>query len=178
MSQQTIILGGGGFWCIEATMQLLRGVVRVTSGYAGGVSENPSYARVAYGTADHAEVVEVIFDSEVIALETILSAFFTVHDPTQLNRQGNDVGPQYRSMILYTTDQQRIGIEKYIQELEGANTFHDPIVTEVKPLVQFFPAEKEHQNYYQNNRGQGYCQVIIDPKIAQLRSHFSAYLKK
>ena len=178
MTQQSerIIFGGGCFWCIEAVFQRLKGVGKVRSGYTDGKVKNPSYKEVCSGMTGHNEVVELEYDSSVISLDQLLSVFFTVHDPTTLNRQGNDVGTQYRSGIYYTTEEQREQIEKYISE-EAVKYWHDPIVTEVKPASEFYVAEDYHQNYFNNNSLQGYCQIIINPKLHKLRSSFKSLLK-
>lgn len=170
---EKIVLGGGCFWCIEAIYQMLKGVVKVTSGYAGKEGE-----RVNYYTGN-AEVVEVEFDPNIITLENIFAVFFTAHDPTSLNKQGADTGPQYRSVILYTTDEQRIEAEKFMQKLEAEKVYTKPIVTDLEPLQKFFEAEAMHQNYYNNNQNYNpYCQVVIDPKIAKIRQSFAHLLKK
>lgn len=174
---ETIIFGGGCFWCTEAVFQQLRGVNRVTSGYAGGTTPNPSYERLISGWADHAEVVRVEFDPEIISLEIVLTVFFASHDPTTLNRQGNDVGPAYRSLILTTTEQQEHAAKVMIEKLEAEHVFHDPIVTEVRPAGEFTEAEAYHQDFYKKNPQQRYCQVIIDPKIAKLRQTFAHLLR-
>ncbi len=175
--KQTIVFGGGCFWCVEAVVQRLKGVESVISGYSGGEKENPSYIAVSSGTTGHAEVVKVEFDPAIISLDTLLSVFFSSHDPTTIDRQGNDVGPQYRSAIYYTSEEQKKEIEKFIQNLEDEKTFSGKIVTEVQPLKNFYPAEEYHQNYYNQNKEQGYCQFVIDPKIAKLRAKFSHLLK-
>lgn len=174
---EKIVFGGGCFWCVEAVFQRLRGVESVVSGYAGGEKENPSYYAVAGGESGHAEVIQVEFDARVIQLEDLLAVFFSSHDPTTLNRQGNDIGSQYRSVIYYTTPEQKEAVEQFIQKLENEKTFSSKIVTEIEPLQKFFVAEGYHQNYYNQNREQPYCQVIIDPKIAKLRKQFSHLLK-
>ncbi len=174
---QTIIFGGGCFWCMEAVFQMLRGVASVTSGYAGGKLENPSYEVVSSGTSGHVEVIKVDFDPNIVALDDLLSVFFSSHDPTTPNRQGNDVGPQYQSAIFYTTDEQKATIEAFIGKLTEEKTFSKPIITDLHPLLAFYPAEKYHQNYYRNNSDQPYCQFVIDPKIAKLRKNYAHLLK-
>ncbi|MEK7623688.1 MAG: peptide-methionine (S)-S-oxide reductase MsrA [Patescibacteria group bacterium] len=178
MKNETIIFASGCFWCTEAVFQMLRGVNSVTSGYTGGEVENPRYQEVSGGGTGHAEAIKVEFDPSVVSLQDLLAVFFSTHDPTTPNRQGHDIGPQYRSAIFYTTPEQKKMIEDYIQELTNNQTFSKPIVTEVKSAATFYPAENYHQNYYQNNREQGYCQVIIDPKIAKLRQQYAHLLKK
>lgn len=174
---QTIIFGGGCFWCMEAVFQMLRGVNSVVSGYTGGTLPAPSYEAVCSGMTEHVEAIKVDFDPEVIKLEELLAVFFSSHDPTTLNRQGNDVGTQYRSAIFYTLPEQQSVIESYMQKLTAEETFKDPIVTEVKPATEFFPAEAYHQNYYQNNENKPYCQVVISPKISKLRKEYAHLLK-
>jgi len=177
MKQETIVFGGGCFWCVEAVFQRLKGVVSVISGYTGGEMKSPNYYAVAGGSTGHAEVIRVEYDPEVISFDTLLSVFFAFHDPTTLNRQGNDVGTQYRSAIFYTTLEQKGEAEKFIQKLEEEKTFSNKIVTEVVPLDTFYEAEEYHKNYYDNNPDQPYCQFMIDPKIAKLRAKFSHLLK-
>ena len=175
-SVDTIIFGGGCFWCVEAVMQMLRGVKKVTSGYAGGTLPNPTYQDVSSGTTGHAEVIQIDYDPSVVALDDLLAVFFSSHDPTALNRQGNDVGTQYRSVIFYTKPEQKPVIEAYIQKLTADKTFPKDIVTTVEPLTTFYPAEDYHQNYYRNNSTQPYCQFTIDPKIAKLRQQYAHLL--
>lgn len=165
---ETIVLGGGCFWCTEACFDLLEGVIRATVGYAGGVTENPTYEQVCRGKTGHAEVVEVEFDPSVVGLDKILDLFFASHDPTSLNRQGADVGTQYRSILLYNTEEQRAAVEEYIGRLQAE--YKRPIVTEVKELETFYPAEDHHQQYYAKNPGQGYCRVVIAPKVSKIKS--------
>lgn len=168
-------LGGGCFWCLEAVYQQLKGVQQVVSGYTGGHVENPSYEAVCTGTTGHAEVVQVTYDPDVVTFKDILDVFFTIHDPTTLNRQGADVGTQYRSAIYTHTPEQKQIAEQAISE---ASAYWDnPIVTEVTPLDTFYPAEAYHQNYYVNNPYQGYCRVVIAPKVAKFRQKFLEQLK-
>ncbi len=166
-SHETIVLGGGCFWCTEALLNTLAGVYRATPGYAGGHTQDPTYRQVCNGGTGHAEVVEVEYDPEVISLEDLLEVFFATHDPTSLNRQGADVGTQYRSIILYDSLQQRERVEKIIARL--AKDYDRPIVTEVKELERFYPAEDYHQRYYEKNPNQPYCRAVISPKLAKLR---------
>jgi peptide-methionine (S)-S-oxide reductase len=170
-------LGGGCFWCLEAVYELLEGVERVESGYAGGDEPNPTYERVCAGVTGHVEVVQVSFDPGVVSYREILEVFFATHDPTTLNRQGPDTGTQYRSAILYHSAEQREVAEGLIAELEKDGVFPGPIVTEVAPLTQFYPAEAYHQEYYRSNPDQPYCSFIIDPKVAKFREKFAARLK-
>lgn len=173
--KQTIVLGGGCFWCLDAGYRLINGVTEVVSGYAGGQLKDPDYYAVSGGQTGHAEVVKVTFDPAVISLEDILDIFWAMHDPTTQDRQGNDVGSQYRSAIYYTTDDQKPVIDKSLASV--AKLWDNPIVTEVKELNQFYPAEAEHQNYFTKHPEAGYCQVIINPKLAKLRQKFQAKIK-
>jgi peptide-methionine (S)-S-oxide reductase len=170
-------LGGGCFWCLEAVYEELRGVEKVESGYSGGTVPEPTYRQVCTGRTGHAEVVQVTFDPEVISFREILEVFFTIHDPTTLNRQGADVGPQYRSTIFYHDEDQRRVAEELIAELEERRLWEDPIVTEVTPFEVFYRAEDYHQGYFRNNAGQPYCQVVIAPKVAKFRKEYLAKLK-
>ena len=165
-------LAGGCFWCLEAAFELLQGVRRVVSGYTGGQAPNPSYAQVCSGTTGHAEAVQVAFDAGVLSFRQLLEAFFSIHDPTTLNQQGADIGTQYRSAIFYHTPEQKAEAERTIAELDASGTWAHPIVTEIKPLTVFYPAEDYHQQYYRNNPEQPYCQMVIAPKLAKLsQSH-------
>jgi peptide-methionine (S)-S-oxide reductase len=170
-------LGGGCFWCLEAVYQELRGVEKVESGYSGGDVPDPTYRAVCSGTTGHAEVVQVTFDPEMISYKDILEVYFTIHDPTTLNRQGADVGTQYRSVIYYHDDEQRRVAEAVISDLEAEGIWKDPIVTEVTPMDEFYIAEDYHQNYFLNNGYQPYCQVIIAPKVAKFRKQHLERLK-
>jgi peptide-methionine (S)-S-oxide reductase len=174
---ETIILGGGCFWCTEAVFKGLRGVQSVMPGYAGGTTPNPTYHEVSGEGTGHAEVVRVEFDPLQISLEDILTVFFATHDPTTFNRQGNDAGPQYRSVVYYTTEAQHGAIQAFIAGLQASEFLGRTILTEIKPLEAFYPAEEEHRDYYQKNPDQGYCQVVIDPKIQTLRQKFQTLLK-
>lgn len=171
--EETITLGGGCFWCLEAVYDEMRGVTDVLSGYSGGHVANPTYREVCGETTGHAEVVQVTFDPDIISLKEILSVFFTIHDPTTLNRQGADVGTQYRSVIFYHNEVQRETAVSLIEELNNAHIWDNPIVTEVVPFEQFYVAEEYHQNYYVNNPGQGYCRVVVAPKVAKFRQRFN-----
>ncbi len=164
------VLGGGCFWCLEAVFQRLRGVRRVSSGYAGGHHPKPTYRLVCGGATGHAEVVRITYDSTVISFRTLLDVFFTIHDPTTPNRQGADVGPQYRSIILYTDDEQERIARELIQELDSESRWSDPVVTELAPLETFHEAEPEHDDYYRKNPQQPYCQIVISPKMAKARA--------
>lgn len=171
-THETATLGGGCFWCLEAVYQEVPGVHEVVSGYAGGHVEDPTYQQVCSGTTGHAEVVQVQFDPEVVSYRRILEIFFTIHDPTQLDRQGADRGTQYRSIVLYHSDEQRSVAEEVMRELTEEGVFEDPIVTRVEALDVFYPAEAYHQNYYRTNPTQGYCQVVVNPKLAKYRARF------
>jgi peptide-methionine (S)-S-oxide reductase len=167
---ETATLGGGCFWCLDEAFRQLRGVARVESGYAGGTTRDPTYDEVCTGVTGHAEVVQVTFDPSVVSFRDLLEVFFTIHDPTTLNRQGADVGTQYRSAIFYHSPEQRSIAEAVIAELTATRVWDDPIVTEVVPLEAFYPAEAYHQQYYRRNQAQPYCQVVIAPKVAKLRT--------
>ncbi|NLX10767.1 MAG: peptide-methionine (S)-S-oxide reductase MsrA [Chloroflexi bacterium] len=178
MASEVATLGGGCFWCLEAVYDQLQGVEDVVSGYAGGHVVNPSYQQVCTGTTGHAEVVQLKFDPDVISYREILDVFFTIHDPTTLNRQGADVGPQYRSAIFYHSPEQQVVAQQTITELTEAKLWDDPIVTEVVPLDRFYPAESYHQEYFENNPNQGYCRVVIAPKVAKFRKQYLDRLKR
>src|SRR3990172_7356725 len=171
-------LAGGCFWCLEAAFDQLDGVERVQSGYAGGTVPNPTYEQVCTGRTGHAEVVQVTFDAGVISYRDLLKVFFVVHDPTTLNRQGGDVGTQYRSAVFYHTPEQKAEAQRVIAELNGAKVWDDPIVTEVVPLEAFYPAEAYHRDYYRRNPNQGDCQAVIAPKVAKVRKRYFAKLKR
>ena len=177
-NNQTIVLGGGCFWCIEAVFNLVKGIISVTSGYAGGTVAQPTYAMVCTGKTGHAEVARVEFDTDVIPLVDVLDIFFHTHDPTSLNRQGADEGTEYRSIVLYTNKEQKKIIEDIIVQLNNSNEFHSKLVTEVKPLDVFYEAENYHKQYYEKNSYQPYCQVVISPKLSHLREKYSKQLKK
>lgn len=174
---ETATLAGGCFWCLEAVYDEIQGVEDVVSGYAGGSTPNPTYEQVCTGQTGHAEVVQLQFDPAVISFDEILDVFFTIHDPTTLNRQGNDVGTQYRSAIFYHNPEQEQIARKKIAELEAAKVWDAPIVTEVEPLIAFHPAEGYHQEYYKRNPYQAYCQFVVAPKVAKARKAFLARLK-
>lgn len=169
-------LGGGCYWCLEAYYQRVIGIDSVTSGYSGGHIDNPTTERVYMGDTGHAEVVQLRFDPEVITYDEILEIFYVMHDPTTLNRQGNDVGDEYRSVIFYHDDTQKEIAEKITKDF-AASIWEDPIVTQIEPFVAFWPADESMQNFYSNNPNVGYCQIIIEPKIQKLRKKFSAKLK-
>ena len=173
---ETATLAGGCFWCLEAVFLELKGVENVVSGYAGGSMPRPSYEAVCTGQTGHAEVVQITFDPAVIMYDELLDVFFTIHDPTTLNRQGADQGTQYRSAIFYHNDAQRKAAEDAVKRQQAI--WDDPIVTEVKPVPEFFPAEEYHQNYYARNPAQGYCSAVVAPKVAKARSKFFSRLKR
>ena len=175
---QKATLAGGCFWCLEAVFDELKGVIAVESGYAGGHVANPSYQAVCTGMTGHAEVVQVTFDPLVISYEDLLRIFFTIHDPTTLNRQGADVGTQYRSAIFTHDEEQRAAAEAVIREISESRLWPNPIVTEVEPLDKFYVAEDYHQEYFAHNPNQPYCRVVIEPKVAKFRKHFVDRLKK
>ena len=175
---QVATLAGGCFWCLEVVFDELKGVESVESGYSGGTLMNPTYAQVCAGNTGHAEVVQVTFDPEVVSYHDLLTVFFTIHDPTTLNRQGNDAGPQYRSAIFFHDDEQKRLAEEVIGEITAEKLWRDPIVTEVTAFEKFYMAEDYHQEYFKKNPWQGYCRVIIAPKVAKFRQKFVDRLKK
>ena len=170
-------LGGGCFWCLEAIYADLIGVEKIESGYSGGKKENPTYQEVSSGNTGHAEVVQITFDPSLITYEDLLKIFFTIHDPTTLNRQGSDVGPQYRSVIFYHHESQRASAERIIDEITTEKIWSDPIVTQILPYKEFFIAEEYHQDYFKRNPNQGYCQVVIAPKVTKFRKLYTENLK-
>ncbi len=178
MTIESITLGGGCFWCLEATMSKLEGVKTVISGYADGEIANPTYEQICTGTTGHAEVVQITFDSDIISFHTLLDVFFELHDPTTLNRQGADSGSQYRSTILYQNDHQYAEARQYISELNNSGKWPSPVVTDLKPLDIFYQAEKYHQNYFQLNPANRYCQVVISPKLEKLQHKYQSLLKR
>lgn len=170
-------LGGGCFWCLEAVYDMMEGVHEAESGYAGGPFKN-TYQEVTTGQTGHAEVVRVFYDPDVVSYEELLMVFFSIHDPTTLNRQGADVGPQYRSAIFYHDDAQKAAADELIAALTEQKVYDDPIVTEVSPLTTYFKAEKYHQDYFVNNKTQGYCRAVINPKVQKFKKEFADKLKK
>lgn len=170
-------LAGGCFWCLEAVYQNLRGVEKVESGYMGGFVDNPTYKQVCNGNTGHAEVVQITFNPETVSFKELLEVFFVIHDPTTLNRQGADVGTQYRSAIFYHSEEQKETAENVIAELTAEGVWSDPIVTEITPLDKFYVAEDYHQNYYATNPNQGYCRAVIAPKVAKFRQKFLEKLR-
>ena len=178
MTTELATLAGGCFWCLEAVFEQLKGVQKVLSGYSGGHVPNPSYEAVCTGTTGHAEVTQVTFDPDVISFRDLLNVFFTIHDPTTLDRQGGDVGTQYRSAIFYHDDEQRRVAEEVVRELEAEHVFDEPIVTRIEPLEAFYPAEEYHREYYRRNPNQPYCRAVIAPKVSKLRSKYLGKLKQ
>jgi peptide-methionine (S)-S-oxide reductase len=175
---ETATLGGGCFWCLEAVYDDLRGVESVVSGYAGGKIPNPSYEAVCMGTTGHAEVVQITYDPAQVTFQDLLDVFFTIHDPTTLNQQGHDKGTQYRSAIFYHDEEQKATAEQAIRDLEAEAVWGSPIVTQVVPFTEFYPAEVEHQEYFARNPGAGYCRVVIEPKVSKFRKQHLSRLKK
>ncbi len=175
--KEVITLGGGCFWCLEAIFDELKGVEKVESGYSGGWVAHPTYRQVCTGTTGHAEVVQITFDPKVISLRELLEIFFTVHDPTTPNRQGPDIGPQYRSVIFYHNEAQKAIAEQVIKDIEAAKLWNAPIVTEISPFKAFYRAEDHHQEYFKRNSEQPYCRYVITPKVAKVREHYRDKLK-
>jgi len=175
---QTATFAGGCFWCIEAIFKKLKGVENVVSGYSGGKMENPNYDKVSMGTTGHAEAIQITFDPKVISYPTLLDVFWHLHDPTTLNRQGGDVGTQYRSVIFYHSDEQKKHAMDSKAALEKEEVYHDPIVTQIVPFEKFFKAEDYHQDYYTTNTTNPYCRIVIDPKITKLYKEFKPLLKE
>lgn len=174
---QTLVVGGGCFWCTEAVFQRLQGVEKVVSGYTGGKYPNPSYREICEGNSGHAEVIEITFHPNQISLEELLHIFFHTHNPTTLNQQGNDVGSQYRSAVFYANETQRVAAENVMKKLEKDQVFDSPIVTELSLLHTFYPAEEYHQNYFNENSYQPYCSLVIQPKLLKLTQEFKHALK-
>lgn len=170
--------GAGCFWCVESVFQKVRGVISVTSGYAGGWTVNPTYEEVCSGATGHAEVCQIIYDKSIITYHELLEIFFSIHDPTTPNRQGNDIGTQYRSVIFYHTEEQKNEAEKYKKQLNEAAIFDKPIVTEISPYSQFYAAENYHQNYYNQNKDKPYCTFVISPKLEKFQKLFPLKVKK
>lgn len=175
---QTATFASGCFWCTEAIFKRIRGVSTVTSGYAGGDMDHPSYEEVSSEKTGHAESVQIQFDPQVISYDTLLDVFFATHDPTTMNRQGNDVGTQYRSVIFYHDNEQKNAAIKKKEELEKSGKYHDPIVTQIVPFTSFYPAEDYHKDYYDSNRSAPYCMFVIDPKVRKLMEHFKEEVKE
>lgn len=177
-SVDTITLGGGCFWCVEAVYEMLNGVIKVESGYSGGTVKNPSYREVCTGRTGHAEVAQITFDNSKTSVDEILKVFFTVHDPTTLNKQGADVGPQYRSVIFYRNEQQRNAAKSIIDGLNNEHVYANPVVTQLAPFTSFYKAEDYHQDYYNQNKQEPYCRLVIQPKLEKFEKLFKDRLKK
>ena len=177
-NREVATLGAGCFWCVETVFNQLRGVENVVSGYSGGRRPNPTYQQVCTGTTGHAEVIQVTFEPGIISFREILEVFFTVHDPTTLNRQGADIGTQYRSAIFFHSEEQKSTAEEVIKEFDAKGIWDRPIVTELTPFSEFFPAESYHQQYYENNPNQGYCRAVIEPKVTKFKKQYFDKLKK
>lgn len=176
--QKQAVFGGGCFWCTEAVFQMLKGVSKVESGYAGGTMENPSYEAVSTGRTGHAEVVRVTYDPSVISYDDLLTVFFGSHDPTTPNRQGADVGEQYRSVIFYATEEEKMAAERIAREIDESLKDGTHVVTHIEPLGTFFPAESYHQNYFRTNTSAPYCQLVIEPKVEKVRKRFAQLVKR
>lgn len=174
---ETAVFGGGCFWCTEAVFKMLKGVKSVTPGYAGGTADSPSYEQVSSGQTGHAEVIKIEFDPKQIFFKDLLTVFFATHDPTTKNRQGNDVGAQYRSIILYSSGDQKRRAEKFINDINKSSKAGRPVVTELKPLGQFYEAEGYHRDYYKRNPDTSYCQVVINPKLEKVKKEFGRLIK-
>lgn len=175
---EVAVFGGGCFWCTEAVFKKLKGVESVLPGYAGGIKENPCYEDVCSGLTGHVEVAKLSFDHQKINYEDLLSVFFGSHDPTTVNRQGNDVGTQYRSVIFYTTNEQKEKAEKFIKEINESSKSGNPVVTTVEPLPDFYEAEDYHKDYFEKNKGNPYCEVVINPKLEKVQKRFANFLKE
>lgn len=176
MKTETAVFGGGCFWCTEALFKSLKGVVSVMPGYSGGTAEDATYSQVSNGDTNHAEVIKIEYDPKEISFGDLLAVFFNTHDPTTLNRQGADVGTQYRSVIFFTTDEQRNEAAKLIEELNTSKAYEKPVVTELAPFTSFFEAEDYHKNYYENNKEAPYCEIVIAPKLEKLEKKFAKLL--
>lgn len=175
---ETAVFGGGCFWCTEAVFKMFKGVQSVDPGYAGGTTPNPTYEQVCSGTTGHAEVIKIEYDPALVSYRTLLTVFFATHDPTTLNRQGPDAGTQYRSIILYTSEEQQKEAKAFIQEVETSTTAGSHVVTEVHPLGEFYPAEQYHQDYFARNPEQAYCQLVVSPKVEKVQKEFAELLEK
>jgi len=178
IKMETATFGTGCFWCTEAIFQQLEGVSKVTSGYSGGKVESPTYKQVCTGTTGHAECLNIEYDPSKITFDELLEIFWQVHDPTTLNRQGNDIGTQYRSVVFYHNEEQKAKVEKYKTALNKSGAWDNPVVTTLEPFVKFYPAEDYHQNYYNDNKNEGYCQFVIRPKVEKFEKVFKSKLKK
>lgn len=175
--EEIILFGGGCFWCTEAVFKMVKGVISVTPGYAGGHAGNPTYEEVCTGETGHAEVARIVYDPKETSVDTLLTIFFGSHDPTTRNRQGNDVGTQYRSVIFYTTEEQKAAAERFIADINASNEKGAPVVTELEPFTKFFEAENYHKDYFEKNPGNPYCMVIINPKLEKVQKQYADLLK-
>lgn len=176
MKKEIAVFGGGCFWCTEAVFKMLKGVSSVLPGYTGGMTKNPTYEQISGGNTGHAEVIRIEYDPEIVSYEKLLTVFFGSHDPTTRNRQGNDVGTQYRSAIFTSTTDQKVTAEKFIQDINASNSMGNPIVTEVVPLGEFYEAENYHQDYFARNPGNPYCELVINPKLEKVLKNFADLL--
>lgn len=176
MNKEIAIFGGGCFWCTEAIFKMLKGIISVEPGYAGGTKVNPTYEEVSMGLTGHAEVTRIEFDPEVISFDQLMTVFFATHDPSSLNRQGNDVGTQYRSIVLYTSEEQKNKADRYINDLDSSDRGGRPIVTEVRPLEKYYSAEDYHKNYYATHKDEPYCELVINPKLEKVQEKFRSLL--
>lgn len=177
MEEKEATFGAGCFWCVEAIFDQLKGVKSVKPGYAGGHIKNPAYREVCSGKTGHAEVVRINYDAEIVSFQKLLEVFWSVHDPTTLNRQGNDIGTQYRSVIFYHNDEQKKAAETFKEKLAASGAFNQPIVTEITPINNYFDAEEDHRDYYLNNPEQGYCQMVVKPKVEKFKAAFNDVIK-
>lgn len=177
IKNETAVFGGGCFWCTEAVFKSLKGVSSVLPGYSGGDVENPTYEQVSSGRTGHAEVISIEYDSSIISYQNLLTVFFATHDPTTLNRQGADVGTQYRSVIFYKTEEQKKEVENFIAEINNSSKEGSPVVTEIKPLEKFYEAENYHKDYFANNPGNPYCELVINPKLEKVKQKFSELMR-
>lgn len=175
---ETVVFGGGCFWCTEAVFKMIKGIISAEPGYAGGETTNPTYEEVSMGDTGHVEVVKIEYNPELLSFQNLLTIFFATHDPTTLNKQGNDVGTQYRSAVFYTTERQKEETEKFIAELNASNTEGKSVVTEIKRLGAFYLAEDYHKNYYENHKENPYCEIVINPKLEKVQKNFSELLKE
>jgi peptide-methionine (S)-S-oxide reductase len=175
--KQIAVFGGGCFWCTEAVFKMMRGVTSVLPGYAGGTTANPTYREVSEGTTGHAEVVEIQYDPTLVTYESLLTVFFGSHDPTTLNQQGHDIGTQYRSVVFYTTPEQKAEAMRFIDDINQSSKLGSPVVTEVQPLEKFYVAEDYHKDYYANHTTAGYCQVVINPKLEKVQKEYASLLE-
>jgi len=178
LNKETVVFGEGCFWCTEAVFKMLKGIISVEPGYAGGSKENPTYGEVCSGATGHAEVIKIEYDPRIISFNTLLTVFFATHDPTTINKQGRDVGEQYRSIVLHTTEEQKHQTKKFIEELNLSSKKGRRIVTEIMALDVFYPAEKNHKDYYKNHPNAGYCQLVINPKLEKVKEKFAELLNK